>query len=72
MTFIHIPNHFKLNNFHIKKLKILNFFLYTGLIFIFSFNKFDVLNNIYILNNIISIILSHVIYQEKYILTNNN
>ena len=72
MTFIHVPNHFKLNNFHIKKLKILNFFLYTGLIFIFSFNKFDVLNNIYILNNIISIILSHVIYQEKYILTNNN
>ena len=65
MTFIHIPNHFKLNNFHYKKFKILNIFLYIGLIFIFYFNNFDVLNNIYILNNIISIIISHVIYQEN-------
>lgn len=71
MTFIHVPNHFKLNNFHIKKFKILNTFLYTGLIFIFYWNNFDILNNIYILNNIISIIISHVIYQEVYILNKN-
>lgn len=68
MTLIHIPNHFKLNNFHIKKFKILNLFLYIGLILIFYSNNFNILDNIYILNNLISIIISHVIYQEKYIL----
>lgn len=71
MIFFHVPNHFRLNDFHIKKLKFLNIFLYflTGLLCVYLDSNFhDKLNNLNIINNIDAIIISHIIYQEKYVL----
>lgn len=65
MSFIHIPNHFRMNIYHIKKLKILNIILYF-LIGILCFN----LNYIELNNIFKSIIISHIIYQEKYVQNN--
>ena len=75
MVFFHVPNHFKLNHFHIEKLKIFNVFMYFGitlLCFYLDTNYHEKLNNISIIDNIESIIISHVIYQEKYIINKKN
>lgn len=69
MIFIHVPNHLKLNYFHISKLKSMNFILYLlfGLISLNIDLNFILYNHI-ILNYIKSIIISHVLYQELYVL----
>lgn len=69
MVLFHVPNHFKLNNFHIKKMKFFNILLY----FLFGLLSFTLSNrinfdNILLKNYIISIIFSHVLYQEKYVI----
>jgi hypothetical protein len=71
MIFIHVPNHFKLNIFHIKDLKIVNVFLY--LLFGLFCIQFDthLLHDENNLNYIKSIIISHILYQEIYVLHNN-
>jgi hypothetical protein len=71
MLLIHVPNHFKLNNFHIKDLKFFNIFLYFlfGL-FCFQFDT-QLLNDENNLNFVKSIIISHILYQELYVLQNN-
>ena len=73
MIFIHVPNHFRLNNFHIKDFKLLNFLLYFlfGL-FCLKIDENFILNNQYILNYIKSILISHILYQEFYVLDKNN
>ena len=74
MTLLHVPNHFRLNNFHIKELKILNysFFILLGLLFLYIDENYHyILENDFILTNMKSIIVSHVIYQETYILNKN-
>lgn len=74
MLFIHVPNHFKLNNFHIKNNKLLNFILYSifGFILLIIDEKYNyIYDNINLINNLKFIIISHVIYQEKYILNEN-
>lgn len=71
MAFIHVPNHFYLNNFHIKKLLNLNLFLYvlTSIICLYSYSNFkEILNNHSTINNIISVIISHITYQELFVL----
>ena len=73
MTIIHVPNHIRINFFHINKKKMLNIFLFvlTGFIFNELFENLDTFyQNKFIVNNIKSMIISHVIYQEKYILNN--
>ena len=73
MLLIHVPNHFKLNIFHIKDLKFFNTFLYLLFGFIcFNFDTEFIINNEYILNFIKSIIISHILYQEFYVLNNIN
>lgn len=75
MALIHVPNHLNLNNFHIKKLLNLNVFLYifTSIFCLYSYDNFnEFLNNEIVVNNIISIIISHIIYQELYILNDKN
>ena len=74
MALLHVPNHFRLNNFHIKELKIFNFSLFILLGLLFSYideNYHFILENKSILTNMKSIIVSHVIYQETYILNKN-
>jgi len=73
MAFIHVPNHYSLNNFHIKKKKILNIILYILSVLICTtlyYNNQELLNNINVINNLKSIIISHIMYQEKFILNN--
>ena len=74
MVLFHVPNHFKLNDFHIRKLKLFNILIYffTGALCLYIDNNYhEVFNNINIINNIESIIISHVLYQEKYIMNEN-
>ena len=70
MVFFHVPSHFKLNNYHIKKMKFVNILLYF-LFGLLSFTLSNTINfdNILLKNYIISIIFSHVLYQEKYVIT---
>lgn len=73
MAFIHVPNHFKLNNFHIKNIRFLNIFLYLlfGILSEIYLNKIFLSNNLKFNNYIISIIISHILYQELYVINNN-
>lgn len=71
MIIFHIPNHYKINMFHIKKLKKLNIILYlfiTLIIFYLDINHKYLYFNKFFINNIKSIIISHILYQELYIL----
>ena len=70
MTFIHVPNHYRENWFHIKKDIVLNFLLI--LITCCFFNSIldyhpDILSNQHVIDISKAIIISHIIYGEKYI-----
>ena len=70
MSFIHVPNHYKNNYKYIKKDPIFNFLLLLA--FISFINSVDNLHPELLVNEQVftiakSIIISHVVYSEKYI-----
>lgn len=70
MSFIHVPNHYKNNYKYIKKEPILNFILLLA--FTAFINYVDILHPELFANEQLitiskSIIISHVVYSEKYI-----
>lgn len=72
MTLIHTPNHYKMSWDYIKKDKCISLFLL--IVTIGFFYKMDFMNNkISIFNGITqAIVVSHIMYQEKYIFTDYN
>lgn len=70
MTFIHVPNHYKNNFKHIEKDFVLNFLiLFFCAFFISSIDNLhpELLYDNNVLTFIKTIVISHVIYSEKYI-----
>lgn len=75
MLFQHVPNHFKFNEKFIKNDLNLNIFLLSFVSIIclyFDYNLGMEFNNIDNLNLLKSLIISHVIYQEKFVLNNGS
>jgi hypothetical protein len=74
LTFIHVPNHYKLNWKYLSKTPIKSFLLMSvSTFFMVNFEKFN-LNNVDFIQPIYfdllkSIIVSHIIYQELFIHT---
>lgn len=71
MTIIHVPNHYRENWFYIKKDVILNFLLIMISCAFFNSiyeNNPTIINNVHLINVAKAIIISHIYYQEKYIL----
>ena len=71
LSFIHVPKHYISNWFYLKKDKDMTFILLfiTTLISLYFGNEyFEIYNNLFISDIIKGIILSHVLYQELYIL----
>jgi hypothetical protein len=69
MSFIHVPLHYKKNWFHIRKKLLFNIcsIFLTSIISNIMFDKILLEKNHYLFKFIISIIISHIIYNEKYL-----
>lgn len=71
LSLIHVPNHYISNWFYLKKEKNITFillFITTLLSLYFGNEYFELYNDLFISDIIKGIIVSHVLYQELYIL----